>query len=233
MLMAGGFEALGQFAAPGGLPPGFHHALLDVLAGQPPFFAQASIQLSNGSDQPATSISCNIAYSQGRLHLDVDSFIGGTNMPSDEAAKLRNMRSSMIVRPDRNRTYLLFPQFKSCVEMAYSKKSGSDPSPAPVIGKVPLGKEVAAGQPCEKSQWSITELSGEHYDVTVWTSTNLDNFPVQVQIGPPSALVVFQDLRFVEPDGSLFEPPAGYMRYDGIPELIHKDVQRLGGTNVP
>jgi hypothetical protein len=232
LLISGGV-AEGQFSVPGGLPAGFHHALYDVLSGQPAFTGRALVQLSNGPDQPPTSITCNISFAPGKMRVDVDSFVTGTNMPAEEAAKLRAMHSSTIVRPDINRMYLLFPEFRSYVEVASFGKSGSDPAPAPVIGKTPLGKEAVGTLTCNKSQWNITEMNGDHYDITVWTSTNLNNFPVQVRLGPPSALLDFEDLRFNPPDASLFDPPAGYMKYEGIQELILKDTQKAGITNVP
>jgi hypothetical protein len=231
VLLAGNFAVQAQFSAPGGLPPGFSHALFDVLAGGPSFSGQATIQVANAPDQAPTTVSCKVDFLQDKMRLEMDSFNPGTNVPAAEAANLKNMQTITILRQDKNRMYLLYPKFRSCVELASSKSTGTDPVPPPVINKNPLGKEVVDDRPCEKCQWNITEVSGEHYDITVWTATNLSSFPVQIRLGPPSAVVAFQTLRMQAPDDNLFEPPAGYTKFQGIQENIMHETQKGQSTN--
>jgi hypothetical protein len=231
LFLAGNFLVQAQFRAPGGLPPGFHHALLDVLAGGPPFSGRAQIQLSNSPDKEPISISCNVAVLSGNMRLEVDSFVPGSNMPPAEAANLKDMHSISILRPDKNRMYLVFPDYGSYVELAYSTSSGTDASPPPLINKIPLGKEAVGDQPCNKSQWNITESNGEKYDITVWAATNLNNFPIRIKVGPPAALVEFQDLHMEAPDSSLFELPAGYTKYEGIQKIIQHETEMPQNTN--
>jgi hypothetical protein len=232
-LLAGNFHAHAQSRAPDGLPPGFHHALLDVLGGFASFSGRASIQISNGPGKDFTSLSCSVAVLSGSMRLELDSFGLGLNLAPAEAAQLRSMHSVSILRPDKNRMYLVFPDFRSFVEIGYSKSSGTESAPPPRILKTVVGKEPVGDQPCDKSQWNITESDGEHYDITVWAATNLNNFPVQVRIGPPAAVVHFQDVHWEAPNSSLFEPPAGYTKYEGIQELIENDIRRSQNTNAP
>src|SRR5271154_90705 len=91
LIFSGNFLVQAQFRAPGGLPPGFHHALLDVLAGGPSFYGRAKIQLSNGPDKDPTSMSCNVAVLSGNMRLEVDSFEPGTNLPPAEVANLKQV----------------------------------------------------------------------------------------------------------------------------------------------
>jgi hypothetical protein len=233
LLLAGVFHVHGQFRAPGGLPPGFHHALLDVLAGGPAFSGRAKIQMSNGPDKEPTSISCNVAVLSGNMRLEVDSFEAGSNLPPAEVAQLKHMHSISILRPDKNRMYMVFPDFGSFVEIAYCKSTGTDAAPPPKINKIPLGKELVGGQPCDKSQWNVTESDAEQYDITVWAATNMNNFPIQIKVGAPPALVEFQDLRLEPPNAGLFEPPAGYIKYEGIQEIIQREAEQAHHTNAP
>ena len=226
LFLAGNFLVQAQFRAPGGLPPGFHHALLDALAGGAPFYGRAQIQLTNGPDKEPTIISCNVAVLSGNMRLEVDTFLTGSNMPSAEAANLKNMHSISILRPDRNRMYMVFPDYKSYVELAYAKNTGTDASPPPKIEKTPLGKESVGEQPCNKSQWNMTEGNGEHYDITVWAATNLNNFPIKIKVGQPAAMVQFQDWHMEAPDSSLFEPPPGYTKYEGIQNIIQQEAEK-------
>ncbi len=226
VLLAGNFAAQAQFSAPGGLPPGFNRALFDVVAGGPAFSAQATIQLSSESNEPPKTVSCSIAYLDGKLRVECDSFDAGTNIPSAEAAKLKTMHTVTILRPEKNRMYLIYPGFRSCVETACYKNTGTDPEPSPVINKNPLGKDSLNDVSCEKCQWNIAELNGEHYDLTVWTSNDLNDFPVQIRLGPPTTFVTFQNVQFEPPDANLFEPPAGYVRYQGIQENIVRETEK-------
>src|ERR1039458_2365646 len=86
-----------QFSTPGGLPPGFHHALLDVLAGNPAFYGRAKIQMSNGPDKEPTSMSCNIAVLSGNMRLEIDSFAVSSNLPPAQTAQLKSRHSISIL----------------------------------------------------------------------------------------------------------------------------------------
>lgn len=230
-LLLGSWRGQAQFSAPGGLPPGFHHALFDVLTGGPAFSGRAKIGMSNGTDQNPGTISCNIAFLSDKMRVDVDSFDPGTNVPPAEAANVKNIRSSILLRPDRNRMYLIFPQFRAYVELSYSRGAGQDPVPPAVITRNPLGKEAVGIQPCLKSQWNISEVNGDTYDLTVWNATNLDNFPIQIRLGPPTALLEFEDLHMQAPDSGLFETPSGYVRYEGVKEILSKELDKGTNTN--
>jgi hypothetical protein len=226
LFLTGNFIVQAQLSLPGGLPPGFHHALLDVLSGGPSFYGTAQILLSNSPNQGPTSISCDIAVLSGNMRLEVDSFVPGTNLPPADAANVKNMHSISILRPDRNRMYMIYPDFKSYVEIAYSKSTGSEPMSPPKINKIFKGKDAVGDQPCVKGQWNVTENSGEQYNATVWLANNWSNFPIRVQIGAPPAQVDFQTLHLEAPNGSLFEVPAGYIKYKGIQEEILQGVRK-------
>jgi hypothetical protein len=233
LFLTGNFLVQAQFRAPGGLPPGFHHALLDALAGAPSFYGRAQIQLSNGPDKEPIAISCDIAVLSGNMRLETESFEPGPNVPPAEAANLRQMHSISILRPDKNRMYMVFPAVRSYVEVAYSKSTGTDAAPAPTINKTPMGKETIGDQPYAKSQWDVTESDGEHYDITVWAATNLGNFPMQIKVGAPPALVNIEDLHLEAPDSSIFEPPAGYTKYEGIQEIIQHSTEKAQNAISP
>ena len=233
LFLAGNFLVHGQFRAPGGFPPGFHHALLDVLAGGPSFYGRAQIQMSNGPDKEPASVSCKIAVLSGNMRLEADSFEAGSNLPPAEVAQLKHMHSISILRPDKNRMYMVFPEFRSFVEIAYCKSTGTDAAPPPKINKTHMGNEPVGGQPCDKSQWNVTESDGEQYDMTVWAATNSDNFPIQIKVGAPPTLVEFQDWHLEPPNSSLFEPPTGYTKYEGIQEIIQREAEKAQHTNAP
>ena len=233
MIVAGHFAAQAQFGAPGGLPQGFHHALLDVLADGPSFYGKAQIQLSNGPGKDPSILSCKIAISSGNMRLEVDSFGAGLNLSPTEVARIKQMHLISILRPDKNRTYMVFPALTSFLELAYCNSTGTNAAPALKISKNPLGKESVGDQACDKSQWKVTESSGEYHDITVWTSMNVSNLPIQIKVGAPPVWVIFQNLHLEAPASSLFEVPAGYIKYEGIQENILRDAEKRQITNSP
>jgi hypothetical protein len=117
-LLTGNVLVHGQFSAPGGLPPGFHHALLDVLAAGPSFYGRATVQMTNGPEKAPTLIPGHVAVLSGTMRFETDFFQPGSNLPPSQVAQLTNMHSISILRPDRNRMYMVFPGFKSFVEIA-------------------------------------------------------------------------------------------------------------------
>ena len=72
-----------------------------------------------------------------------------------------------------------------------------------------------------------------NYDMTVWAATNSGNFPIQIKVGAPPVLVEFQDLHLEPPNSSLFEPPIGYTKYEGIQEIIQREAEKAQNTNAP
>jgi hypothetical protein len=230
-LLAAGFLLQGQILVPKGLPPGFRQALLDVLGGGPAFYGRATIQILNDPDKEPTFIPFKIAVLSGKLRLETGLFDGITNLPPSTAAQLKKMRAISILRPDRNRLYMVLPDTRSLVEIAYSKSTGTDPSPPPQINKTSLGKELVNDQLCDKTQWKVTESNGEEFDLTVWMPADSGGVPARIKFNSPPALVTFQDLRLVPPDSSQFEPPGDYIKYEGIQENILREIEQARKTN--
>jgi hypothetical protein len=224
--LTGDFVAQAQFRAPGGLPPGFHHALFDVLGAGPAFSGHALIHLSDGTNKAPETLSCDIAVLSGTMRLEVDTFETGTNVPPSEAANLKEMHTISILRPDLNRMYLVYPMFHSYVEVPYSKSTGTNSTPPPNIGKSFITNVMVGIQGCVESDWEVTENNGEQYGLLVWSATNLNNFPIRIQLGSPPVTVDFETVHMETPDGSLFVPPPTYIRYEGIQEIIQREAAK-------
>lgn len=225
LLLAGNSHVHGQAATPGGLPSGVYHALLDILGEGPSFYGRATIQLADGPDKAPLPITCNIALFGRSMRVETDSLNPGPNVPPLEAARLQSMHAINILRPDRNRSYLVFPSFHAYVEIAYAN-AGSNPALPAKIDKTQIGPENVGDQPCLKSHWAVSESGGQQFDVTVWTSKNWNDFPIQIKIASPAVTVVFDNLHLDAPDGSLFDPPADYTKYEGIQEIIRRNAEK-------
>lgn len=232
LFLAGLRLASAQFVTPDGLPLGFNHALLDVFMGGPSFSGRATLQIpGTAADPPTNSVPCDIAILNGAMRLEVESLAVASNTPPTQAANFRQMHSITIVRPDRNRMYLVYPAVHSFVELAYWKSSGTDPMPMPRVSRGLTTNETVGDQGCLRSDWTFTEANGQTFGVTAWCATNLNNFPVQLKIGSPPVLVDFQDLHLKAPEPGLFEPPPGYTKYAGIQSVIEQQAAGIRNTN--
>ena len=223
------YAVCAQVPLPGGLPAGFPHALLDVLGSRPSFYGKAQIQVASAAE---TNFDCNVAVLAGNMRLEVSSFQGASNLPSADAVQLGQMHTITLLRPDRNRMYVIYPMFSSYLELPFGPNKGSDPVSLPTVIKTALTNETVDDHPCEQSRWSVTEADGEHYDLSVWMATDYGNFPIQIKLTSPPTVVKFQDVQLQPPDVNLFEPPAQYAKYEGIQELILKTAARMQ-TNSP
>jgi hypothetical protein len=209
-----------QVPLPGGLPPGLPHALLDVVGDRPAFYGKATIEVASGADGNFSTFDCNVAVLGGNMRLEVNNFQPASNAPPYDATQLAKMHMIDLLHPDQNRMYVIFPMLKSYLETTYGPNTGTAPVALPTIVKTALPKATIGDLACEQSQWSVSDPDGEHHDLTVWTATNYANFPIQIKLLAPPALVKFQDIQMQAPDASLFDLPVGYSKYEGIQELI-------------
>jgi hypothetical protein len=224
LFLADGFATRAQVQAPGGLPPGLDHALLAVLADGPPFHGRALVVCSNTPNQTAT-YSCDIASLEGNLRIEASSTDSGANLSPLEVVRRQQMHSVILLRPGRNRAYLIFPNIRTYVEVAYSKAS-TNAVPPPKLEKTVPEKETVNDLPCEKSHWTVTEFDGQKFDATIWSSANWNGLPVQIRVAAPMAEIVFQDLHLDPPAGQLFEPPGDYVKYDGVEQMIRQKLEK-------
>jgi hypothetical protein len=208
------------------LPPSFYRTLLAVLSQSPAFYGRAQVQISNGAGKDPTSINCSIAVLSGTMRFELDSFPISPNLPAAEALNLRQMHTITILRPDLNRCYTVYPEFKSYLETAYGSTAVVEAIPLPKVERSPGTKEMVGIQACTKSQWNILENNQSPYNVTVWTATNLNNFPIRIKSDSPATVLDFTDLHMENPNGNSFVPPASYVKYEGIQQLIQKDVEK-------
>lgn len=227
LFLAGSFLVQAQSGPVGGFSPSLNHALLDVLGDGQSFHARATVQSSGSSGFPA---SYEIAVLGRNLRLEAESMEVGTNMPADEASRVRQMHSISIVRLDRNRTYLVFPAVRAYVEMLYT---GSNNLAPPKVLITPGGKDMVGEESCLRNHWSISENDGRQFEITCWNSKNWSDFPIRIQIDNPALKVDFQDLHLEAPDPGLFEPPAGYTRYEGIQEALQRNAARSQNDAAP
>ena len=85
-----------------------------------------------------------------------------------------------------------------------------------------VGDENVQGQNCVKNKVIATGPDGIPHESTVWSATDLNNFPIKIETVQKGATVIllFRDLKLEAPDAAQFNPPADYKQYDDFRSLI-------------
>jgi hypothetical protein len=85
-----------------------------------------------------------------------------------------------------------------------------------------LAQEKMEGHPCVKQRVVITDDKAEKHEATVWTATDLRNFPVCVATreGNDTVVMRFRQVQFTRADAKVFELPTGYTEYADMQSLM-------------
>ena len=84
--------------------------------------------------------------------------------------------------------------------------------------KIAEGKETFDGHPTQKTRAVLTGKNKERKEYLVWYATDLQDFPVKLQMteGPSTMVMTFRNLKQTAPETSQFEAPSGYTKQPSI-----------------
>src|SRR5262249_61831740 len=107
-------------------------------------------------------------------------------------------------------------------ETPMSREQAADLATKFKVEKASLGQETIDGHACEKSKVLLRGDKGEKHDAVVWNATDLNRFPVRIQMNQPEATVLmqFKEIKLARPEEKQFEAPASFARYDSIERLV-------------
>jgi hypothetical protein len=151
------------------------------------------------------------------------------------AANLKQMgmdRTISIVRPDQQKVFLIYPSLRAYAEMPATNASGAKAASTYKIDSVPLGEETIEGHPCEKKKVTVSASDGEKQEAIVWNARDLKNFPVKIEMKQAAVTTVmtYTDIKLAKPDAKLFDPPAGFDKYDSVEKMMQTAIMKLLGT---
>ncbi len=227
------FPAFAQMGGPGPSPAGGNFDnVMDQLVGANPVFSATmytTISSPNGSMNSTTKMYYNHGTSRMEMNM---ADVSGSGVPPGAAdqAKAMGMDQVVVISPvARTNVYTIYPNLHCYL---------SAPPPVPStdtnsynVQKTKIGTDTVEGHPCDK--YDVTVISsGQTNNLTVWNATDLSNFPIQIEMVDHgvSATMSFQNVSFQPVSASLFQPPAGYTRYDSPDDLIKAVLaSRMGG----
>ncbi len=223
-----------MFGGPGRGPG----AGLAEIFGKDKSFSAIAHTTVKGSDGNETQMEMSYAVLEGKVRMEMDmTKMQGGRMPPQAVAQMRAMgmdKTVTIVLPEKHTGYLVYPGLKAYCELPMGAGSSATVSDKPPkVDRTEIGKETIDGHPCVKYKVVVTPENGVPMNMLVWQATDLNNYPIQIQVEAENGMVAttrFQNINQSKPAASLFEPPSDYKRYGSVQELMmSKMPPRSGG----
>ena len=189
-----------------------------LLGGNQNFSGNVETSVSiNG--QSNMSISGKMYYSEKKLHYEIN-LGGGAPQFAQQLAKSGMDKMTAIVLPEQHTMYLAYPRKGCYVEMPLPDRKDATNNPTPKITEV--GAEVIDGHKCIKNKVEIKKPDGEVLTSYVWLATDLNKFPIKVEVSTTTTKVVtqFKDISLQKPAADLFTAPAGLTKYASMQEMF-------------
>lgn len=229
-----------QFGGRGPSGPDFSGAMSKLFGENTAFTSDVELQ-AVGGDQGDMTMPGKISYLEGKSRFELDlAEMKGANLPPQAVDQMKQMgmdKMTTISVPDQKLVYLVYPGLKSYAATTVSNTESATAGTNPDVQITELGKEQVDGHDCVKNKATVKDKDGKTTEFTVWNATDLKKFPVKIVTAQQGMdiTMVFKNVKFSKPDAALFNPPAGYTKYDSAMELMQKEMTRRmsESTNTP
>lgn len=218
-----------------GASPGLNAALLRLFGGVTAFTAQLELRMVDAKGVETLNAPMKFSLLDGKMRGDLDvTKLKSKDLPALAATAASSVgmdRVITLVRPDKKETYLLYPKFQACVAAPLEDEDVNALKKPAKLEKTPLAKETLDGHPCIKTKVVVTEPDGRKHTATVWSATDLKDFPVQIQTVDDTDTIImrFRQVKFERPAAKDFDLPAGTKKYDDAGELSKAVMKELIG----
>ena len=233
VLLAGATPLHAQFTA--GASPGLNAALVRLFGGVTGFTAQLEIRMVDSNRTETLNAPMKFSLLDGKMRGDLDvSKLKSKDLPAlaaSAAASIGMDQVITLVRPDKKETYLLYPKFQACIVAPLDDEDLAALKKPAKLEKTPLARETLDGHPCVKSKIVVSEPDGRKHTATVWSATDLKEFPVQIQTVDEGNTIVmrFRQVQFARPAATDFDLPAGTTRYSDVTQLAQAAMKKFLG----
>jgi len=201
------------------------------------FTAKSDVRVYDKNQKETISTPMDFSYLDKKIRIKIDmTQMKNKEIPAGVAEQLKQFGMDQvvsIVRPDRQKLYVLYPKLQSCVVLPMPKTEAETTAEAK-LSKQAIGKESLDGHPCVKHKVTLTSAKGEKQELTVWNATDLKDFPVQILTAQNDDTVItrYRQIRFTKPSVTLFDPPANYTEYSDMQTFVQGVMTKiLGGVH--
>src|SRR5688572_19702450 len=215
--------------------PGLDAAMAKLFGNNNAFTATATARLLDEKQNETMSMPMTYALLDGKIRSEIDmTQVKSREMSAEAGAALKQMgvdKMVSIVRPDKQTQFVVYPTLRAYAEAPISKGQASAPADQDYkIESTKLGAETIDGHPCVKNKVTISAKGTEKQEAIVWNATDLKDFPIKIQTQQSaggSLIMTYSNIKFEKPDAKLFEPPAGFERYDSVQTLLQSAMMKM------
>jgi hypothetical protein len=242
IICLGLLPAYSQSGSSGSAPNGPHlgGAMSKLFGDNQTFSAGIEVQTTVESNQCIT-LPGKLFFDAGKQRFEFNlSDIKGGQLPPDAAAQMKSLgldENVAVARPDKNISYRIYPGLQSYIELPLPDSEHASNKSDFKVETAELGKETVDGHPCVKNKYVVTGNEGVKQEATVWNATDLKQFPVKIQTTErgDDVTMLFKNVSLTKPAASLFDPPAGFKKYDNIQQLMQQEMMKHmgGGMGMP
>ena len=221
--LLGEFCLFAQLDGPGS--PGVTASLIRLFGTNTAFTAQAEVQILGLDQKERVGLPMLITRLDSKIRVEVDMARMRNREQPDALARLAPLgmdRVISLIRPEQHTTWVAFPKLQSVVKLAMPHAEADAFLKKATVDRTTLAKEKMEGHPCVKQRVVITDDHAQKHEATVWTATDLRDFPVCVATreGNDTVVMRFRQLQFTRADAKVFEPPTGYTDYADMQALM-------------
>ena len=142
------------------------------------------------------------------------------NDDTEGMASMGLNKQVILVRPDKQATYIVYPSLKAYSE---APKKASDAQSKSDWKEI--GKDTVDGHPCIKYEVTTTNADGTTEVSTAWKATDLKDFVIQT--ADATTTLTFKNVKLDKPDAKVFELPADFKQYGSIQEMMMGAMQQM------
>ena len=203
----------------GGASGGVDGGMIKLFGDAPTFTATASVQVLGSNRVEWLRMPAVFSALNGKFRLDVDKGqIKSTKLPPGALALDKRVgldKVSSVTRSDTHMIYVIYPNVQSYVNLPLM---GTDAVPVNLrLTRSAIGHERIDNHACVKNRCVVKNQKGAvMLEATTWNASDLHDFPLRIETreNGNTTVMQFQQVSFANPDARLFEPPAGYQRFN-------------------
>lgn len=204
---------------------GVSASLIRLFGTNNAFTAQAEVQLLGKDNKELINTPMTFTLLGNKIHVEVDMARMRNKLQPDALARVKPLGLDnvvSIIRPEKRTTLITFPKLRAFVKLEMPASEAEAFLTPAKIERKDIGKEKMDSHPCVKQRVVISDDAGHKSEATVWTATDLRNFPVCVATKESEGTVVvrFRQIQFTRAETNKFEPPAGFIEYADMQVLM-------------
>jgi hypothetical protein len=216
--------------------PHFGAALSKLFGDNQAFTTHMEFEMPDPSSGHTVVMPGKMSFDSGKSRFEMNlSDIKGSAIPPSAAAQMKAMGMDSVTtisRPDKQVSWIVYGGLKSYFESPLTDKTDTAGVDDFTAVATEMGKEVFDGHSCVKNKIVVSDKNSNTNEFTVWTATDLKNFPIRIETPQPGGgrtVFSFKDVSFAKPDAGEFEPPAGFTKYASPQEMMQAVMKQMGG----